>query len=243
MLNLFLFISTLIAYFVKSITGFGNTLVMGTLFSFVISNKITTPVDLLFSIPTNAYLVWKDRKGLSLKIVVPLSLMLLAGIIPGTFLLKTGSDKVLKSILGIIIVIMAIEMATRKSPAEGAKKGNPLFLVFIGVISGVLAGVYGISAPLIAYISRTTDNRNQFRANICCVFLVDNIFRFVLYMYNGILNKEVFLISLLLFPAVITGMFIGGKVDSKIDEETVKKSVIALLIISGTTLFIKSIFS
>ena len=37
MQNIFLFISTLLAYFIKAITGFGNTLVMGSLFSFVVS--------------------------------------------------------------------------------------------------------------------------------------------------------------------------------------------------------------
>lgn len=81
MQNIYLFISTLFAYFTKGITGFGNTLVMGSLFSFVVSNRLTTPVDLLFGIPTNTYMAWKERKNISLKIVIPLSLMLLAGIV------------------------------------------------------------------------------------------------------------------------------------------------------------------
>jgi len=241
MQNIFLFISTLLAYFVKSITGFGNTLVMGSLFSFVLPNKITTPVDLIFSIPTNIYIVWKERKNISMKVVVPLSLMLLAGIIPGTFLLKVGSDWVLKSILGIIIVGIAIEMLTRKPDKSGTKKFNPIFLTSIGILSGVMAGLYGIGALLVAYISRTTDNKNQFRGNICCVFLADNIFRLCLYLYTGILNKEILHTVLLLSPAVFIGMIIGIKVDANMKEETVKKTVIGLLIISGTVLFIKSI--
>ncbi len=241
--NLFLFICTLIAYFVKGITGFGNTIVMGSLFSFVVSNRLTTPVDLLVSIPTNMYMVWRDRKSISLKIVIPLSLMLLVGIIPGTFLLKVGNDWILKSILGIVVVGMAIEMLTRKPTQNETKKMNPIFLVTIGAISGVLTGLYGIGALLVAYISRTTENRSQFRANICCVFLVDNIFRFFLYWYNGILTKDILLLSLFLSPAVILGMIVGIKVDSKINEKAVKNSIIILLIISGIVLFLKNIFS
>jgi len=186
MQNVFLFISTLLAYFIKGITGFGNTLVMGSLFSFVVSNRLTTPVDLIFGIPTNTYIVWRERKNISLKVVIPLSLMLLAGIIPGTFLLKVGNDRILKSILGVVVVVMALEMWTRKPNKNESQKNNPIFMVLIGVISGVLAGLYGIGALLVAYISRTTDNKSEFRANICCVFLVDNIFRFffiIVYWY------------------------------------------------------------
>ena len=83
--------------------------------------------------------------------------MLLAGIIPGTFLLKVGNDRILKSILGIVVIGMALEMLTRKPTKNETKKNNPIFLIIIGIISGVLAGLYGIGALLVAYISRTTD--------------------------------------------------------------------------------------
>jgi uncharacterized membrane protein YfcA len=243
MQNIFLFISTLAAYLVKAITGFGNTLVMGSLFSFVVSNRLTTPIDLVFSIPTNIYMVWKERKSISLKVVIPLSIMLLGGIIPGTFLLKVGNDWILKSILGLVIVGIAIEMLTRKPAEKDEQKTRPVFLIIIGVLSGILAGLYGIGALLISYISRTTDNRSEFRGNICCVFLVDNVFRFFLYLYTGLLNKEIFILTLILSPAVLIGMIAGNKLDSNMKEETVKKTVIFLLLISGTTLFIKNLLS
>jgi len=244
MQNILLFIFTFIAYFVKAITGFGNTLVMGSLFSFVVGNRLTTPIDLIFSIPTNMYIVFKERKNISLKIVIPLSLMLMVGSIPGTLLLKVGNERVLKSGLGIVVIGLAIEMLIRK-PAKQAikKKNNPYILVVIGLVSGVMAGLYGIGALLVAYISRTTDNKSQFRANICCVFLVDNFFRFILYWMTGLLNKEILFLTILLSPAVILGMMIGLKVDARIKEETTRKIVIGLLIISGTILFLKSILN
>lgn len=122
MQNIILFISTLLAYFVKGITGFGNTLVMGPLFSFVVSNRLTKPVDLIFSIPTNIYVAWRERKNISLKVVIPISIMLLVGIIPGTLFLKVGDDRILKSMLGIVVVGMALEMLTRKPTKNETKK-------------------------------------------------------------------------------------------------------------------------
>lgn len=237
----YLFISTFIAYFIKGITGFGNTLVMGSLFSFVVPNRLTTPVDLLLGIPTNSYIAWKERKNISLKIVIPLSILLVTGIIPGTFLLKLGNDRLLKSILGIVVIGMAIEMLTRKSAKKKAGYNNFILLAAIGIVSGVLAGLYGIGALLVAYISRTTNNKSEFRGNICCVFLVDNIFRFFLYLFTGILRKEIFLIAFFLSIAAFLGMFIGIKVESRMKEEAVEKSVITLLIMSGFILIVKSL--
>lgn len=238
---LLLFVFTFIAFFVKGITGFGNTLVMGPLFSFTASNRLITPVDLLFSIPTNAFMAWKERKSISLKVVAPLSLMMLAGIIPGVFLLKTGDDWILKSVLGVVVIGMAVEMLTRRPASDGTKKSSPALLLVIGLVSGVLAGVYGIGALLVAYVSRTTKDRSGFRANICCVFLADNLFRFFLYWATGILNREAFFMALSLSPAVILGMLAGIRIDLKLSEKTVKHLVIILLIVSGTILFLKSV--
>lgn len=237
--TVFLFFVVFFSFFVKAITGFGNTLVMGSLLSFTLPNRTITPIDLLFSIPTNAYMVWKDRKNISIKIVMPLSILLLIGIIPGIFLLKAGNEWVLKAILGLVVIGMAIEMLLRKT--EQTKKSNPIILLIIGIASGVLAGMYSIGALLVAYISRTTVSKGEFRANICCVFLVDNIVRFFLYCYTGLINIEVIKLTLILIPAVILGMAVGLKIDGKMNEHMVKKFVITLLIISGSVLFLKSV--
>ena len=108
-------------------------------------------------------------------------------------------------------------------------------------VPGILSGLYGIGALLVTYISRTAENRSQFRANICCVFLTENLFRLFLYRFTGILNREALYMAVFLAPAVILGMIAGVKIDKKMNETTVKKSVVVLLIITGALLFVKSI--
>lgn len=89
-----------------------------------------------------------------------------------------------------------------------------------GITSGVLSGLYGIGALLISYISRTTNSKSEFRANISCVFLIDNTFGFIFIFFIGLLNKEILRFSLFLLPAVIIEMIIGVKVDSNMKDET-----------------------
>ena len=241
--KIYLFAVVLAAFFVKGITGFGSTLVLAPLFSFVVSNRFTTPVDLLTCIPTNAYLVWKNRKSIDFGTVAPLSIMLLAGVAPGIMLLKTGNDLLLKSILGVVIMALGIEMLYRKPGHKGSAKPNKLFLMTVGLISGVLAGMYGISAFLVAYISRTSEDRSQFRGNLCSLFLVEGIFRLIWYSATGIMTMEVVKFTLFISPAAALGMYIGTRVDTGLKEETVRKATIYLLIVSGAALLLRSIFS
>jgi len=241
--KIYLFAVVLAAFFVKGITGFGSTLVLAPLFSFVVSNRFTTPVDLLTCIPTNAYLVWKNRKSIDFGTVAPLSIMLLAGVAPGIMLLKTGNDLLLKSILGVVIMALGIEMLYRKPGHKGSAKPNKLFLMTVGLISGVLAGMYGISAFLVAYISRTSEDRSQFRGNLCSLFLVEGIFRLIWYSTTGIMTMEVVKFTLFISPAAALGMYIGTRVDTGLKEETVRKATIYLLIVSGAALLLRSIYS
>lgn len=72
---------------------------MTPLYSFVLMSRQITPIDLLFSIPINSFLVLKDRKSFSLTIVLPLSILLLLGDIIGTLVLQSTQDRILKIIL------------------------------------------------------------------------------------------------------------------------------------------------
>lgn len=239
---LFFFFAAALAFFVKGVTGFGNTLVMTPLFSFVAPNRLTTPVDLLLGLPANAYMAFRERKHISVKIVVPLSLLLIVGIIPGAFLLKTGNDWALKSALGIAVAAMAVEMALRRPGGAGERRVHPAALAFIGIVSGVLCGLYGIGALLVAYVSRTTDTMGAFRANLCCVFFIENIFRLGIYLFTGIMSAEALLLSLALLPAAGLGLFLGIKAGARLNQATAKKAVVALLVASGAVLFVSNAF-
>lgn len=234
-----LFLFTLLAYFVKAITGFGDALVMSSLFSFVVPNSVTSPVSLLLSFPANLIMAFKERKNLSLKIIVPFSLFMFIGILPGTFLLTHMPNRIIKSILGIVIIAVAVNMMFSDSKAKKVKQ-NPLLSLIAGIISGLLCGLFGIGALLAAYMSRSADNRYLYRGNLCCIFLVENIFRIIVYAAAGIFNGHIFLTTAVIIPAALLGLFNGMKTDKKLKNETVKKAVLCLLIASGAVLLVNN---
>lgn len=239
-MNFVVVISILIAFIVKGICGFANTLIFGSIMSFSTNTINITPIDLLVGAPSNALMVVKERKSISAKVFIPVSLLVIIGIIPGAIFLKNGNTEILKILFGVAVILLGIESLLRERQKVKAKPSK-IALGIIGVVSGMLCGLFGIGAFLVAYIGRTTENQSQFRGNICAVFLVENVFRIILYSMNGIINNSVLLLSLKLIPVMLLGLSIGMLLSRIISEKAVKKVVVILLMISGLSLILNNI--
>lgn len=88
-------------------------------------------------------------------IFITLSVLVIGGSIPGAMLLKNADVKYLKVFFGIVVILIAIEMLLREYQNKKSKESKTLLLV-IGVLSGVLCGLFGIGALLAAYVGRVT---------------------------------------------------------------------------------------
>lgn len=240
MLTLPIFLCVTLAYIVKGMCGFANTLVFGTLAGFFTDNVNISPVDLLLGYPSNLLIAWSERKGINWNVCLPLCVLVILGSIPGAFFLKIGDARILKIIFGFVVVGIGVEMVFREQKT-GTQKGSTLLLVSIGLLSGILCGLFGVSALLVAYVSRTTSNQRQFRANNCVVFTAENTFRLFLYGFSGILTLETAKTALCLLPFMFLGLSIGIFFQKRLPERTAKWCVIALLIISGLSLIFNNL--
>lgn len=233
-------IATICAFFVKGLCGFANTLVFTTILSFGNNNINISPVELLLGYPTNVILAWKERKSIKWSICLPLAAMVIIGSIPGVLFLKNVDTGMIKILFGMVIVVIALEMLLRElRPGKG--KQSKVVLTIIGLLSGVLCGLYGIGALLGAYVNRVTDDSRAFKANICVVFFVENTFRIILYSIWGIITLDILRQALILLPFVLIGLVLGMLSSKVLDEKIVKKIVIIMLMVSGVALIINSL--
>lgn len=233
-------IATLCAFFVKGLSGFANTLVFTSILSYGTANINISPVELILGYPTNLIISWKERKHIDPKVCIPLSVMVIVGSIAGVIFLKKADIRLVKIIFGILVIIVGIEMLLRELSKKEARKSKVL-LTIIGVLSGFLCGLYGVGALLGAYIGRTTHDANAFKANICTVFIVENTFRIILYSIYGIITIASLKKALILSPFMLAGLLTGMSCSNRINDRTVKKIVIILLIISGVSLILLNI--
>lgn len=233
-------LATICAFFVKGLCGFANTLVFTTILSFGNSNINISPVELILGYPTNAILAWKERKSIKWTVCVPLAVLVILGSIPGIFFLKNADVGVIKIVFGFVIIFIGIEMLLREL-CPGKIKESKAVLGVIGILSGVLCGLYGIGALLGAYVSRVTENSREFKANICIVFLVENTFRIALYILFGIITFDVLKQAFILIPFMLAGLFLGMASSRILDEKYVKRLVIIMLMVSGGALVINNL--
>ncbi|WP_026663107.1 sulfite exporter TauE/SafE family protein [Butyrivibrio proteoclasticus] len=234
---MFWIIATLCAFYVKGLCGFANTLVFTSILSFGTANINISPVELLLGYPTNLIISWKERRHIDLKICLPLSLMVIVGSLGGVFYLKNADVRVIKIIFGVLVVLVGAEMLIRELSQRQAKSSK-LLLTIIGIVSGVLCGLYGVGALLGAYIGRTTTNADEFKANICTVFMIENTFRIILYGFYGIIILSALRQALTLAPFMLIGLVAGMLSAKIIDERMVKRIVIIMLIVSGIALIL-----
>ena len=116
------------AYFIKGLCGFANTLVFTSILSFGVANANISPIDLLLGYPTNLILTWKNRRSLDPKVYLPLAALVLAGSIPGAFLLKHVDARAVKVLFGVVALLAAY--VSRVTEDGGSFKAN-ISAVFI----------------------------------------------------------------------------------------------------------------
>lgn len=234
------FAAVFIAYFAKGLTGFANTLIYTSIMAFTSNNLSITPVELILGVPSNVIMVWKECKSLRPRVFLPLMAMLMAGIIPGALLLKNMDAGIIKILCGFVIAGLGINMLIQRR-MTGKKKQSPVLTAVIGLASGVMCGLFGIGAMLGAYMGRIEGDSHFFKANLCAVFLAENIFRIILYTAWGVLNQDILCQALLLLPVMALGMGCGMLAARWISEDKVKLAIMVMLVISGLALVVNSI--
>ena len=233
-------IATVAAYYIKGLCGFANTLVFTSVLSFGESNAAISPVDLLLGYPMNLILAWKSRKSLEPKIYVPLAALVLAGSIPGAFLLKNIDVGAIKLIFGLVVIAFGTGMLSQEDNKKDVFFSKKV-LAMIGVLAGVVCGLFGVGALLAVYVGRVTENSDSFKANISMVFIVENTFRIILYGILDLLTTETVNSAILLMPFALLGLLTGVKCSDFLNEKLVRKLTSMLLVLSGAALILKNL--
>lgn len=195
------FIAAAVAYFIKGMCGFANTLVFTSILSFGTANSNISPIDLL---------------------------------------LKHVDAAAIKVVFGVVVIVLGAEMLLRECRASKSESSK-FILAVIGVLSGMLCGLFGVGALLAAYVGRVTEDSESFKANISAFFIVDNTFRVILYSCLHLLTLQTIKMSLLLIPFALGGLIAGIKCSQKLDDKLVRKCTVILLVISGVSLILKNL--
>ena len=240
-LGIYIFAVVAFAFVIKGLVGFGDPLLFNPLLSVRLDNKYISPGLLPVSLLLNAIIVYRSRNSIHPGRLLPIMFWMVLGIIPGTLLLKYATSWILKVVLGVLIILLGLEMLTRSE--ETKTKPNKIFMAVMSFSSGVSAALFGINLLFLVYLERTTTDRDEFRGSICLVFLIESIFRLIVYAFNGIITPFTMEIAAIALPAALIGTWVGMQIDKRIDDTLIRKLIVYVFIIGGISTVIRALIT
>lgn len=222
--------------------GFGSGMVTISLLALCFGNvDLYVPFFLLLCLPAELSVFLKDRDHLDIRRTARVLLFILPGIILGTMLLKSAPGESLVLFLGMLIVVLAGWFLV----GEHRLKSRVIHRAWepvVGMISGTLGGLYGISGPpLIVYFKMKGVDKTVFRVALLTIFLFMTLLRTGTYTAAGLFNIPVLVSTACILPFSLAGMGTGMVLHDRIPERQFKQITSLILLISGLLLIGKSI--
>lgn len=169
-----------------------------------------------------------------------LVLSALLGMPLGLWLLNNIAARPMKAALGVVVlfgVFLSIKgFDLRRLP------------VFFDYSMGVLAGVLSTSTstngpPLVFLLHSRHYSPQDFRAVLNRVFTILNLLTLVTFVFAGKLDQQAMSLAGLAIPVMGVGVWLGTRLRSRINPEHFRSLVIGLLLMTGVSAILNSIFS
>ena len=241
--------------FIYATVGFGAGMFSIALLALILPD-LAQPVAiiLVLSFLTEVWVLarnWRKARGGLLLGLLPTSAL---GMWIGTELLAAGNVDTLKRSLGVFVgvagawFLFAEVRRERGSGSDAARaprvgsvdsRWRNLLGVPVGLVSGVLGGLYGTGGPpVIVFLKGYGLDKSAFRATLLWYFLLMSGVRGGTYLSAGLLTGEVLLAAAWLLPASLLGTFLGARAHGRLSERWFGHGVSLLLILLGVLLFV-----
>jgi len=221
----------LIAGFIQGLTSFGLSIVAIPLLIRIIPLQEVVPIIIVLALLTNTLVLFPVRKEIKFRKFIPLVLMGILFLPVGAYSLKYLNPYYLKLCFGTLITVFSLLLILKKTfPIKNEKVG----FIITGSLSGFLNGSLSLSGPpVVLFLSNQGIDKNTFRANITLYFLILNVIAIMVFLATGLMNRFVGEQILFLAPALIAGVLTGIKISKKLKDETFRRLVLVVLLLSG----------
>lgn len=241
LITLYILTIVFIATLVRATFGFGESLIAVPLLTLVIPIEIAVPFSVLISILIAGVVVVQDRKEVHFKSAKGLIIFAILGIPIGLLLLVYGNQTIIKTILGVLIVLYAGYSLFSKNTFR-LKTDAKIWLYGCGFLSGILGGAYGLNGPpLVIYGNLRRWTPRNFRATLQAYFLPVSIIGMVGYWYQGLWVGNVSHYFLISIPVIVPAIFIGNYLNRRLKDGTFLRYVYWGLLAIGIVLMLQSL--
>ena len=231
-----LFVVALLAAFTQSLTGFGSALVSMAVLPGLIGIRTAAPLVTLVTVTIDVTLLARYRQALNLRAIWRLVAALVLGVPLGILVLRRVEERFVLAILGVVIAGYALyALLSPRLP----RLEHPAWAYGFGFIAGVLGGAYNTSGPPVVIFGNCQRwPPSEFKGNLQGFFLVNDLLVIAGHALSQNLTPLVLRDYLIVLPALIVGLFVGGRLDRRLDPALFRKIVLVLLVVMGLRLLL-----
>jgi uncharacterized protein len=213
----------LFAAFVNGALGYGFSSLTVPLALIFYTNRILNPAVVVIEVFLNWYVLFINLSGVPSvwKKVFPILVGMLPGIAIGAFFLASLQPGWIK--LGTYAIILPLILVQAAGWRRPIRFGWSIGLPF-GTGLGVLYSVTTISGPPLAILFNNQGLvKNEFRAGLALVRVVESSVTVVVYYQLGLFIAESASILLLFIPSVMVGIPLGAYLIRRMNSETFRR--------------------
>lgn len=224
------------ASFTQGMTGFGFALISVPLISLLVNVKYAIPLAAICGLYVNVYLIFKLKNHIKYFELKELIIGAIVGIPIGSFLVIYTDPQILKTLLGIIVLLFVLLSVTKKVESRNINKS---WAYLFGWLSGLLGGAFNTNGPpiLIYFYLKGFDKFKQ-KASITGFFIFSSVIIVFTHIVTGLSDVDIWLDSVKLLPIVVTGIILGHFLFSKISTILYNKLILLGLLVVGVLLII-----
>ena len=224
-----------VAYVVFGLVGFGTTLVAAPILAHVLPLSTVVPALALTDFAaswTNGFRLGAHVQRQELIRLVP---PMIVGSAIGAWLLFAVPVNTMMLLLGVFVVLYALNgLRPKKTPPPL----SPRWAWWFGGAGGVLSALFGAGGWVYSmYLMRRLHDPQQIRATQTAVLTVSSTIRVLLFLVAGTyFDGRLLLLVLALLPAMALGLYIGHRINLKLDRRRFLQVLYGVLLVTGGSL-------
>ena len=227
-----------VAYLIRGIAGFGSGLISIPLL-LLLNLPITLVVPLVVALDyiASAGQGVKNRQAIVWRDIWPLLPFTFLGVALAIYLFKSIDAVLLQRGLAAFIILYAVYTLLAK---RHGKIHSHWWAVPAGSLGGLIGTLFGTGGPFyVIYLQLRRLNKTPFRATFASIFLIDGTSRIAGYLLSGFITLEFLWLLAVLLPIMLISLYLGGRINLAFSQETYKRAIGVLLVVSGIVLLLK----
>jgi uncharacterized protein len=214
---------TLFAAFVNGALGYGFSSLTVPVALVFYANRVLNPAVVVIEVLINVYVLLVNLSGVPAvwRRIVPIVIGLLPGIAVGAYALASLQPGWIKfATYAVILPLILLQAGGWRRPIQATwLVGLPF-----GTALGVLYSVTTISGPPLAILFNNQGLvKNEFRAGLALVRVVESSVTALVYYQLGLFVSESQSVLLVIIPSVVVGIPLGAYLIRRLDAETFRR--------------------